>query len=460
MGEMRVRVISLSACAWLLACGGAGAPDAALGPDAAVLADAAFVPDATSAPDATSDADADAASAPDATSAPDAGALDWSPLDDALARAQAGGIVHGYALQVFGADDTLLHQVESGVCASTLGGERNGACPMGDQPFTVDLVTGIASSSKWVASTLALAALETAVARGDHPDLVTALDAPLSGVLTCPALPPGADVARISLRQLLSFTDGLLPNHDCVGALSTDLASCACTILADSQAARLATCTRTSPRTAACPAGTVYRYGETHHAVVGAVVENILGQRWADALAAEITGPLGVTMGYLNPRNPNIAGGLRTSVADYATFVASLARAARGERGGVISPEAFALQEAVQASGDDVLLLLSPQPGFDYGLNVWRWCYAPITAADVEQPSALRPDRSCASGPFALGHGGKGGYNPWIDRRSGAYAVFATREASPGGAADYTEAERALATQVRLWVHLIAGGAR
>jgi hypothetical protein len=55
---------------------------------------------------------------------------------------------------------------------------------------------------------------------------------------------------------------------------------------------------------------------------------------------------------------------------------------------------------------------------------------------------------------FLYGHGGKGGYTPFIDDAGRYAAVFSMREDSPGGGADYTAEEQGITARVRLLTHL------
>ena len=55
---------------------------------------------------------------------------------------------------------------------------------------------------------------------------------------------------------------------------------------------------------------------------------------------------------------------------------------------------------------------------------------------------------------FLYGHGGKGGYTPFIDAGGRYAAVFAMREDSPGGGDDYPADEQAITARVRLLTDL------
>lgn len=400
--------------------------------------------DAGARADASSDAAVSDAGAPTPT---------WDRLDAYLDRLIRDDVVHGFAMQVFDAEDRLLFQKEAGVCASRVAGDRNAPCPVGNRDYTVDLETGIASSSKWVASTVSLAVLEDVVERGAAATLDAALDTPISAVMRCNALRSSARVLDITMRQLLSFTSGLLTEDDCVGRSSESIQTCACSILAASESAMATRCSaHGTRRDDACPTGTVFRYGETHHVVAAAVVERLAAKPWVEVLAEKVESPLGVRFAYNNQTNPNIAGGIQTSLESYAKYVRAVFHDGRDDARRILSRAAVEAQRSAQAGPRTTTVLVSPQPDFDYGLNNWRYCFQPLAANAFANPALIVPDRNCSAGPFAVGHGGKGGYNPWVDMRNDVYAVFATREASPGGGADYTDEEQGVSVAVRLLV--------
>ncbi|MFZ9886965.1 MAG: hypothetical protein ACO3JL_05625, partial [Myxococcota bacterium] len=152
------------------------------------------------------------------------------------------------------------------------------------------------------------------------------------------------------------------------------------------------------------------------------------------------------------------AGAIQTSGADYSRFADARRAEAHGPEPRLLSLEAVAAQRAVQARWADPSLawLISPQQGLDYGLNVWRSCLRTFTEADATGPvEALAEliDPACDE-VFQYGHGGKGGYNPFIDDAGRYSAVFAMREDSPGGGADYSSEELGITARVRMLTHL------
>ena len=374
---------------------------------------------------------------------PDSGAApSFAELDAYLDERLAAGL-NGLAMVVYDANDRLVYQRESGTCAT------NPACPPGSPPFTVDLVTGIASSSKWVTSTTVLAVLEEQVNEGRVTDLDAALDTKVAPLLACDGV--DGPVTDITMRHLLSFTSGLVPDHPCIDDATTPLTACACTILGDSAARMVTTPGAENPKRTAHPPGTTYKYGAAHHAVAGAVVERITKQSWNDVFEARVRGPLGLAMRYKNPKN--LAGSIDASAADVARFVGAVFHDGRGD-----GPKRVLSRAAVEAQRADqvapgVAWLLAPQEGTAYGLNLWRWCYDDFDVTAIRDLELLTARPSCDR-VFQVGHGGKGGYQPFLDAGGRYYGVLAIREASAGGGADYDPEQVAVTLRARLYTHL------
>ncbi len=374
------------------------------------------------------------------------GGHEFSVLDGFFDERLADGL-SGFSMQVVDAEGRVVYRRDAGRCSSSL-------CPDGDPDFSVQLLTGVASSSKWVTSTVVLAALDEGVREGRFASVSAGLDTPLAPDLGCDGV--SGPVATATLRQFLSFTSGVIADHDCATS-NAGLQDCACQILRDSAAAMT---TDTSPgtrRTGAHPPGTTYKYGASHLAVAGAWLEQVSGEPWDGLLERFVRAPLGVEMSYR--RAANLAGSLRTSVADFTRFVDALRADAHGSAPPrLLSLEAAAEQRAVQARFDDpsVAWLTTPQEGLDYGLNLWRMC-----VRDFSEEEALGStetliglvDPNCDE-VFIYGHGGKGGYTPFIDDAGRYAAVFSMREESPGGGADYASDELAITARVRLLTHL------
>jgi serine-type D-Ala-D-Ala carboxypeptidase/endopeptidase len=341
---------------------------------------------------------------------PDGGAgPDFSELAAYLGSIETRGVINGYAMQVFDAEERLVFQRAFGRCVTQ-------PCPAGSPAFTPTLVTGIASSTKWITSTVALAVIEEQVERGAVPSLEAGLDERLAPRLNCGAVGPFAD---ITLRQLLSFTSGVQAEHDCT---SQSLAACACPILRNSSLTLVMNPSGGSVRNHGHLPGTTFKYGESHHTVAGALLEAWTGESFPQLFERLVRAKLGVTMRYKS--RLNLAGSIDSSVADVAVFVRAIAHDGRGagpKR--LLSKAAVEAQRALQV-GPTVVLRTSPQEGGQYGLNTWRWCYRPF---DSPMPSSAQSDPTCQA-VFLSGHGGKGGYAPFLSVRHGYAAVFAMRE--------------------------------
>ena len=101
-------------------------------------------------------------------------------------------------------------------------------------------------------------------------------------------------------------------------------------------------------------------------------------------------------------------------------------------------------------------VLLGPATQAEYGLNLWRYCSSPFGEEEalgpVEGLWALA-DPACDD-VFLLGHGGKGGYVPFMDAEGRYGAVLAIREDSPGAGDQYADEQLALSARVQMLVHL------
>lgn len=377
------------------------------------------------------------------------GAPTFGALEKMLKEKVSSGLIKGYAMQFYDRDDSLLFQSEAGVCAAAA------FCPTVNAPFTVNLVTTVASSSKWVTSTTLLASLEDLVASGKISSVAAGLDTSVGSVLTatCRASKLGRG-ANVTTRQLMSFTSGLLPDHDCVGNSSYTMKTCACKILADSALAEVANPTDGTPGKNAQPPGTVYKYGGAQQVVAAAMLEVQTGQSFESLYNANVKIPLGLNASY--KRTTAVSGSLQTSVAEYAKFVrAQFHDGQAGGTGKLLSAATLAEQEKSQMPAN-IIYLTAPQKGSEYGLNTWRWCnlYAPADKVLALDATVYVTDPTC-SAVHQQGHGGKGGYQPFVDRKREFYGVFAMREPSPGGGADYTDTEAGLTAAVRYYAGLV-----
>ena len=207
----------------------------------------------------------------------------------------------------------------------------------------------------------------------------------------------------ITLRQLLSFTSGLLPEAPCTLLPNITLADCV---------EQIAT------STAVAAPGTRYDYGSTHLHVAARMAEVIVGQPWATLFETQLKAPLGLGADlqyYTAPRqaigtiNPLIAGGLRATMDEYATLLALAFNRGTHQTNLLIAPALF----DAQATEPYPAAVIGNSPfaaiglPFHYGLTGWLECTPPATNCPI------------VSSPGAFG------WTPWFDRSAGYYAILA-----------------------------------
>ena len=253
-------------------------------------------------------------------------------------------------------------------------------------------VAFIASSGKW----LAAATLMTLVDQG-----LLHLDAPASRVL--PEL--GPTLGRATLRQLLAHTSGY-PAYQPDGRHRDDYQ-----LLSESVA-------QLDPLAPLAEPGRRWVYGGLAMQAAGRMAEVVTGEPWEALFQRLIAAPLGMTETRFTPvdggigHSPMLGGGARSSVRDYARFLAMLLAggvAADGRR--VLSPAAVAELQADQVGAAEV-----PADNFVwqvrgkthqgiYGLGEWREVVEGGRALVVSSPSWA-------------------GTYPWIDHRHHLFGFF------------------------------------
>ncbi len=208
----------------------------------------------------------------------------------------------------------------------------------------------------------------------------------------------------ITLRHLLSFTSGLDPDAPCTSNPLITLAACVDAI-------------RDDPAAVVAAPGTRFDYGSTHLHVAARMAEVVTGKAWNTVFAEQLRQPLGLPAQvtyYTFPQqatgqsNPLVAGGLWTSVDEYAQLLAIPFQ--RGSyRGTTWAPAALFDAQAIEpfpgvTIGNSPMALLNPQ--YRYGLAAWLECSTP------------------AAGCSTLSSPGAFGFTPWFDRDAGYYAVL------------------------------------
>lgn len=229
-----------------------------------------------------------------------------------------------------------------------------------------------ASASKW----LAAATIMTLVDDG-----LVSLDAPISDYLDGLE----GDVARITLRRLLSHTSGLPAEHSCPGSTTSTLEECARTILDGGLE---------------FPPGH-FAYGSPGFTVAAHVAETVTGRSWADLFAERIARPLGIgdiPWGDIRGHptdNPDPAAGATISLEGYDAFLTMLLD--DGTRAGrqVLQP-------------DSVHEIESPQ--VELAEDRWYGLGTQLTRLD--------------DGTFVVSSPGLFGFRPWIERDRRLTGIF------------------------------------
>ncbi|MCB1000613.1 MAG: beta-lactamase family protein [Acidimicrobiales bacterium] len=268
--------------------------------------------------------------------------------------------------------------------------------------YSLDTRVPIASGSKW----LTAATIMTLVDDG-----LLALDEPIATYV--PQL-AGFTVGTITMRQLLSFTSGLVGDNGapaCVTSGEGTLQECAAEIL----------------RTGAVrQPGSAFVYGSQHMHVAGAIAEIVTGETFFDLFDQRIAKPLGMDRTvFFQLRDPTAttvdhpmpAGGAASTLGDYARFLEMLVHdgvAPDGTR--VLSEDAVAVMQTDQIAGAEYaaaapyrMTLRTP-----YGLGEW------LDGVDADGRGIV------------VSSDGKFGFRPWIDHANDLFGVYLVDDRGSG----------------------------
>jgi len=294
-------------------------------------------------------------------------------------------------------------------------------------PIDHDAQLPVASASKWMTAALVM----TVVDEGK-----LSLDAPISRYL-----PEFRGLAgTTTLRELLAQTSGEGSLRDGI-----DIRQDARITLGESAA-------DVARRALANPPGVVFKYGGPGFQVAGAAVEAVTGKRWAQLFDERIAGPLGMSHTYwthlpargatpAQTLNPLLQGGVVTTAIDYMRFLTMLAQDGRAGGRRILSAQAVDAMETVQTLGKSMAYVPRGAKGGMRSRNVQyalgNWC----ETWDAAHRCML------VSSPGAFGT------FPWIDRRSGLYGIFFTRDLLPAIVDNFTRARQAIIATYALQRH-------
>lgn len=253
----------------------------------------------------------------------------------------------------------------------------------------------VASASKWLSALLIARLVEDG--RMDWQDTIGDYlpDAPV-------------DKRGITLRQLFSHTSGLPGGESgCLARRDITLDDCARQIL---QKNLIGT------------PGQVFSYGGYSMQVAGRLAEVATGQSWDEVFLAEMVLPLGLQgtdfatgsqlPGYIPVNNPRIAGGVRSTAADYARVMAMVAARGAIPGGRFLSPETIDYMALEHSAGATVVSTPFPD-SLGYGIGQWR-------EAEDALGVAIRVSSPGAFGTY-----------PFVDWRQSVAGVYLVRGEMP-----------------------------
>lgn len=268
--------------------------------------------------------------------------------------------------------------------------------------YSLDTIVPIASGSKW----LSAATIMTLVDEGK-----LSLDAPISTYVPSLQAPK---VRSITLRQLLSFTSGLVDD---------DRIAC----FGDPAAAQLECAQKFLAAGLVNDPGAAFRYGGQHLYVAGAIAEYVTGVPFAQLFHDRIAVPLGMTRtAFLQSgsggqrtdvTNTSPAGGAVSSLGDYARFLEMIAHGGVAPDGRRILQAATVVEmQTNQIAGADYVFAAAfrKQQKTPYGLGEWL-------------------DWTDATGKaLVLSSDGAFGFRPWIDEQNDLFGVYLVNDQGTG----------------------------
>ena len=239
----------------------------------------------------------------------------------------------------------------------------------------------LASAAKWLTAVTVLSVV-------DDGDL--SLETPMRNLLPQNFFVLGGDDGkdRITVRQLLSQTAGLIPHHQCIYTERRTLEECTLFIGA---------------RALLRPPGTAFIYGQPTFTVAGSAAESATGRSWNEIFERGVRGRLGMsTVEYLGGDNPQLGDGATGSARDYARMLERIAAGGSG-----ILSSGLVREMLIDQTAGKEIVLTPRDPSLGYGFGVW---------IEKEGPDG-RGVR--VSSP------GSSGFWPWIDFERDLVGVIA-----------------------------------
>lgn len=263
--------------------------------------------------------------------------------------------------------------------------------------FNQDSIIPIASASKWLSGAVIMHLVDKGLISLDD---------------SCGKYLPlfKGDKARITIRQLMSHTSGLPGNSNYESDRTLTLAQAV-----DSIAFKV--------NMVAQP-GTEFRYGGVSMQVAGRIAEIVLKKPWDSIFTDVLAKPLGMKNtdynGFGETANPMIAGGARSTAADYILFLQMLLNQGITSSGSRVL-SATAINTLISDQTNNAAIISSPFDGYapyDSSMAKSRYGIGNWIEMPGKQSSGARYDNS-SQGAF--------GFSPWIDWNRGIAGIIAVR---------------------------------
>lgn len=175
------------------------------------------------------------------------------------------------------------------------------------------------------------------------------------------------------------------------------------------------------PLPAVNPPGTTFNYGGLAMQVAGRMAEVASGQSWESLFQQRIARPLGMSHTSFTPVSPEqgfspmLAGGARTTLADYRRFLQMIAHEGQFEGKQILSTTVIKDMQRDQVQGANVL------PG---AVNRYVQHVRGETRNDLYGLGEWREQVDNHGNPLLVSSPGWAGTYPWIDKTNNSYGLI------------------------------------
>lgn len=169
------------------------------------------------------------------------------------------------------------------------------------------------------------------------------------------------------------------------------------------------------------PPGTTFNYGGLAMQVAGRMAEVASGKSWESLFQEHIAQPLGMTHTGFTPVSeeqgfsPMLAGGARTTLADYRRFLQMVAHNGQFEGRRILSTAAITMMQSDQLQGAKIL------PG---AVNRYVQDVRGQARNDIYGLGEWREQVDNQGRPLLISSPGWAGSYPWIDKTNNSYGVI------------------------------------